>query len=216
MLFNPSYVGLRQDLISFVHKQDAVVLDLGCSNGVNGKYLLENKLAQKVIGLEYDKLMAEEAANFLTKVIHGDVTSANDWDKIGATTFDYVFMGDIIEHVTDSEKVLRFAKERLNQDGKIVLSLPNFQHIDVWVHLYRKGFFPRNDRGIFDKTHLRFFTQKNVEEMLDKEGLKIIEMKRHFRFRDSLDSKFPFYGFLLKRLFPKLYTFQFVFLIGVK
>jgi hypothetical protein len=38
-----------------------------------------------------------------------------------------------------------------------------------------------NDRGIFDKTHLRFFTIKNIKEMFNNSDLKIVKIKRKYR-----------------------------------
>ncbi len=52
--FNESYIGLRSDLLKFISGANLNVLDVGCATGVNGAYLIENGIAKKVVGVEYD------------------------------------------------------------------------------------------------------------------------------------------------------------------
>ena len=56
---NSSYTGLRPDLLTHISGNDLCVLDVACSAGANGSYLLDNKIASTVYGIERD----ESAAN---------------------------------------------------------------------------------------------------------------------------------------------------------
>lgn len=209
--WNRSYVGLRPDLLEYIRGDGNVVLDVGCATGENGRYLLENGLASKVVGVEKDKSMSDKAGNVLTNVIVGTIESDA---AIAATKkegpYDYILLGDVLEHLLEPTQVLRSLSGLLSASGKIVMSLPNVQHFDVFLHVFVKGYWPRNERGIFDKTHLRWFTLRNIYEMVDDAGLHVIELKRKYRYRDQQGSRFPFYGEILKSWFKNYYTFQYV------
>ncbi|GGI58042.1 class I SAM-dependent methyltransferase [Winogradskyella haliclonae] len=212
MSFNKSYIGLRPDILALVSGKDLSVLDVGCANGVNGAYLLDHKIASQVVGIELDDAMAKEAKNHYQEVFVGNLDDKEFIEKISSydRMYDLIILGDVLEHLKDSKKTLMSLLTLLKQDGRVIFSLPNVQHIDVLKHIFIKGIFPRNDRGIFDKTHLQWFTLKNIEILMDASNLKPITIKRNFRFRDAIGSKFPFYGKILKKIFPNLYTFQYV------
>jgi len=74
--FNPSYVDKIQG-------HDLSILDVGCSNGVNGRLLLKTGIANRVVGIEYCESMAKEARAHLTEVISGDIEQMNLADLLG-------------------------------------------------------------------------------------------------------------------------------------
>jgi 2-polyprenyl-3-methyl-5-hydroxy-6-metoxy-1,4-benzoquinol methylase len=210
MQFNTSYIGLRNDLVSEINSVNNKVLDVGCATGVNGKYLLDKGLARSVYGIELMPEMAEEAKKFYAEVIVGSLDDIDLLNGLGNNYFDHIICGDILEHLDDPWLVLKKLAGYLNENGKIIISLPNVQHIDVFYHIYFKNTWPVNERGIFDKTHRRFFTLKDIKKMVDAPGLKIVKIKRNFRFRDRIGSRFPVYGILLRTFFKRLYTFQYI------
>lgn len=208
--FNSSYIGLRADLLKHVKGVNLCVLDIGCATGANGQYLKDNKIAKTVIGLELDPDMALKARMILDDVLIGNIEDEAMLYHLQNMQFDYILLGDVLEHLVDPWKVLSRLKTLLSPDGKLIISLPNIQHIELFISIYLKGEWPHNDRGIFDKTHLRWFTYKNICKFEEKCDLKIVDVDRNFRFRDRVGSEFPFYGSLLRKLFPNLFTFQFI------
>ena len=48
-----------------------------------------------------------------------------------------------------------------------MVSLPNVRHWETFWQLGRRGTWPRRDVGIFDRTHLRWFTLRDAYAMLD-------------------------------------------------
>lgn len=210
-MFNQSYIGLRHDLISFINDGDHKVLDVGCSIGETGAYLKANKKAAVVLGVEFDPVMVKEASIKLDVVYAGDVEVLIKQDFLKSKEFDFIICGDILEHLVDPWRALSYFSTKLSPEGKIIISLPNIQHIDTFYFLFIKGIWPLNNRGIYDKTHLRFFTRKSVLELIKVSGLKLDLIKRKFRFRDRLGSKFPKYtSWVLTKIFPNLFTFQYV------
>lgn len=210
MNFNSSYTGVRLDIVSEITGANKSVLDLGCATGLNGKYLLDNKIANKVCGVELDNDMALEAKKIYEKVIVGSLDDTSVLDAFNNEKFDVILCGDILEHLEDPWNVLKKLRSLITNNGILIISLPNIQHIDVLIHLFKKGTWPINNRGIFDKTHKHFFTRSDIQKLAASASFKIEKFKSNFRFRDKLGSKFPFYGFILKKMFPKLYTFQYI------
>ena len=52
----------------------------------------------------------------------------------------------------------------------MVVSLPNVAHWSTYAHLAR-GSWPRKPEGIFDATHLRWFTLRDARELLTQAGI---------------------------------------------
>ncbi len=210
MKFNESYIGLRHDLLKHIKGESNIVLDVGCALGTNGQFLLENKIANTVHGIEYDKKMASEAEKCNTKVFCGDLNDENFRINIlnESPLFDYIIFGDILEHLYEPAKVLSDLKTKLNKTGNIIISLPNIAHIELFIQVYLKGTWPQNNRGIFDKTHLRWFTKKDCFKMVENCNLKMVHYERNIRARDAIGSKFDWKYKLLKLINKDLVTFQ--------
>ena len=76
---------------------------------------------------------------------------------------------------------LKAAVKYLDSNGSIVASIPNVRHIDTLYNLIVNGYWPYRERGIHDRTHLRFFTKKNILDLFEKAGLRIEVMNANYR-----------------------------------
>jgi 2-polyprenyl-3-methyl-5-hydroxy-6-metoxy-1,4-benzoquinol methylase len=88
--------------------------------------------------------------------------------------FDRILLLDILEHLTNPGRVLDAVKPLLKESGAIVVSVPNVANITVRLMLLF-GRFEYTERGILDKTHVRFFTRGTARKMLHEHGYEIIE-----------------------------------------
>ncbi len=209
--FLPSYTGLRRDLLRHVHGEGLTVLDLGCATGRNGRHLLERGVARRVLGVELDPAMAAEARRHYERVLGADLDQPAAMAELEGESFDCVLAGDVLEHLREPERLLGRLTALLSPGGRIIVSVPNVQHLETFIQLYLRGTWPREERGLFDRTHVRFFTRRNLLELLTGAGLVVERLERRFRFRDRVGSRFPLgTGPLLKRLFPNLFTHQYV------
>ncbi len=154
--------------------------------------------------------MADRAKQVNTKVFCGDLNNGLFRESIlnEQLVYDVIIFGDILEHLYDPWTVLKEFKLRLSEGGIIIISLPNIQHIELLIQVYFDGRWPRNERGIFDKTHLRWFTKKDAIEMIEEAGLRMCMYEPTYRSRDAIGSVFKWKHRMLKRLNPKLVTFQ--------
>jgi O-antigen biosynthesis protein len=92
------------------------------------------------------------------------------------TGWDCVVMADVLEHLRDPEKVLRWARLWSAPDATLVVSVPNARHWTVISHLLN-GNWPYADEGILDQDHLRFFTRRELQKSLWRAGWDVTEMQ---------------------------------------
>ena len=178
--FNPAYVGQRPDIMALVPTDAKYVLDVGCSNGTAGADI-KRAFNANVTGIETSEAMAEEAKAKLDHVIVGDVEQEAIQEQLRGQQFDVVIFADVLEHLRDPWIALENIKNNVRIGGVVIASIPNIRHIDTLFNLVVKGYWPYRDRGIHDKTHLRFFTRKNIIEMFSDAGLHIEKMDVNYR-----------------------------------
>lgn len=94
------------------------MLDIGCSNG---EFLFHaKKYGFQVTGIELNKRTAEIAIQNGINVHIGTIDTVSLNQK-----YDCIFLGDIIEHVTDPKSFLSKCSSLLNNNGHIIISTPN-------------------------------------------------------------------------------------------
>ena len=183
-MFNPSYIGVREDILDLIPDQVKKILDVGCSNGSLGKKIKENHQGSIVWGIELDSAMAKEAESQIDRVFIGNAEQlilSNEFTE----KFDCIIFADLLEHLYNPWEVLNQSKSLLEDGGVIIASLPNIKYHKTFTNLLFKGSWKYEERGIFDKTHLRFFTGKDILEMFSKAGLQVETVKRNFRVIDK-------------------------------
>ncbi|MDD5687526.1 MAG: glycosyltransferase [Elusimicrobia bacterium] len=179
--------------------EGSTVFDIGCSTGFLGKYLIEKKNCV-VYGLEIDEKSAERAKSLYKKVFIDDIEKENVLDKIHER-FDYIILGDVIEHLRDPDIVLSNIKGILKPYGSVLMSIPNIATWKIRLNLLFGKFEYAENGGILDKNHLRFFTLKSMSKMVSNCGFRI----NYFR---GAGSNMPIF---LRNSFPSLLASQFVF-----
>ena len=178
--FNPSYIGPRDDVFNLIPANVKRVLDVGCSIGSLGRRI-KGVYNATVFGIEIDNEMAKIAKKYLDKVIISDVEKINFDKYFKPKYFDCIIFADVLEHLKDPWSVLKNIKKILKDDGFVIASIPNIRHYSTITNLLFKGYWPYNERGLFDRTHLRFFTLKNIKEMFKSAELEIIKIRSNYR-----------------------------------
>ena len=175
------------------------ILDVGCSNGALGESLRRAVPGRRVTGIEYDPAFCEQARSRLDEVHHADVNHL-DWPrKFAANSFDCMIFADVLEHLVDPWERLASACHSLRPGGSVVVSVPNIRHVSALYSIFVGGRFPRRARGIFDATHLRWFTLRDADALLTGVGLEIQARDYSLRVRDRGDGR-------LNRIARKLLT----------
>ena len=197
--------------------EGARVLDVGCAEGYLAAALKERGC--EVVGVEASATAGERARPHLAALLVGDVEDAALRAAVeregraaagagGGRPFDAVLFGDVLEHLRDAETVLRWAATLA---PRVVVSLPNIAHWTARRQILR-GRFPREDHGLFDRTHLRFFTRASARDLVESCGLAV----EHEAFAPAplpLESRVPALGRLGPLLVsrrPELFALQIV------
>lgn len=179
---NPSYVGPRSDIVDLVPLTSRCILDIGCSTGVLGRQLKERQHCE-VHGVDFSKTMLEEADLYLNSVHCVDLNRDTSPLTKLPPRFDTVIAADILEHLVDPWTIVDISHSLLSSGGTLVISIPNVSHYSTFLALLSHK-WPYRDRGIHDRTHLRFFSKRNIETLIDPEKFNIIEIRRNLRLID--------------------------------
>lgn len=146
------------------------ILDVGTSDGYLGARLRE--LGHSVVGIEKDPASATKAR------IHYEALHVHDIEEFEfpyRAEFDYVLYADILEHLRDPVEVLRRSLSSLKESGKIIVSVPNVANFVIRLRLLL-GRFDYEERGILDRTHLRFFTLASLKKLLSEASCRVLEV----------------------------------------
>lgn len=177
--FNVNYTNnIRWDLIEMMTvdtKKNMAILEIGCGTGAT-LIEIKNKYRNSTVhGIE----ICENAAKIANGIC--DVKSLNIEDKnlkYKHNYFDYILLGDVLEHLINPWDTLIYLRRFLKRDGYILASIPNLMHISVMIQLI-KGNFTYADSGILDKTHLRFFTLNEIKKLFNNNGYEIELIDAH-------------------------------------
>ena len=162
------------DLLDRMPLDARIVLDVGCGSGALGRDYKRRNPAARVLGIERDVRSARIAERRLDAVAVCDVE--HDELPFGETRFDCIVYGDILEHLRDPWSVLARQVQLLTENGTVVVCVPNAEH---WSFAYRllKGSFDYEDQGLFDRTHLRWFSFATMRDALSRAGLHPHDVK---------------------------------------
>jgi SAM-dependent methyltransferase len=180
-----AYTSPRPDVLEMIPRNATAVLDVGCSNGELGFSVKQALPAATVAGIEIDPAFAEQARQRLDKVVCADLNSLDWASRLDGLSFDCIVFADVLEHLAQPARHLALAKSILKPGGCVVLSLPNIRHVSALYAIFARGTFPRNDRGLFDSTHLRWFTLADARAMLRDAGLNVERESYALRWRDK-------------------------------
>jgi 2-polyprenyl-3-methyl-5-hydroxy-6-metoxy-1,4-benzoquinol methylase len=141
------------------------VLDIGCGVGAWG-HVLRRMGVRELIGVEISENAAAEAEKRYDQV-HRRPAENLDLQSLGDRPFDTIIAADVLEHMIDPWTQLARWRDWIGPSGQLVLSVPNLRYFRVLLRLAMRGRFDYDDAGgTMDRTHLRWFTRRSLEEEL--------------------------------------------------
>jgi len=161
----------RSDILSLLPRKINRLLEIGCGSGNTLKYIKDNYQCDWACGVELSHEAAESARSKVDLVIEGDIENTDL--PIEPETLDVILCLDVLEHLINPWKVMSKLEVLLKPDGVIIASIPNVRNFHVILPLIFRGEWKYIDRGILDKTHLRFFTRSTAIKLIGSSGLKI-------------------------------------------
>ncbi|NPV39547.1 hypothetical protein BREVNS_0542 [Brevinematales bacterium NS] len=150
-------------------KEEMIVLDVGCADGMVGK-LVDSRFHKNIIGLEYDPLLAQEAEKVYKKVYKYDLDILPLPFESGS--MDIIVAADVIEHCKRDKEVTRELYRILKPGGICIVSLPNIAQFPFRFQLLF-GNFNYEPTGVLCEDHLHFYTLKTMRKLLREAGFSI-------------------------------------------
>lgn len=148
-------------------KRKGHILDIGCGMGY---FLLACRNAgYNVTGIDVSPKAAAYCQEKLgINVITGNITEI----ELTGQQFDVITMWHSLEHVQDPRGCLRKLQLLLNDDGVLVIDVPNYQGTDAKIT-------KQNWKGWQLPFHLYHFTPGSILELLKQEGFVPVKTKSY-------------------------------------
>ena len=154
------------EIVPYVSNKD--VLDVGAANGYQRKDLVHAQLAKharRIVGIDIDAAAVAGA-----RALGYDVRLVDAQSVDVGETFDVVFAGELIEHLSDFSGFLAAARRHLRADGLLVLTTPNAFSISNFV--YRIG-----GKAKVHHEHTCWFCEDTLATLLHRSGFEVTETK---------------------------------------
>ncbi len=188
------------------------MLDLGCASGY---------LARALMAMEYEVVGIDKPGAIPAAALNGVRFVQADLD-MGMPSlpeaFDFILCADILEHLRDPLQLLLDLHPRMTAGGRLIASLPNSGNLYFRLNV-AAGRFPAHERGLFDRTHLHFYTWGGWEDLFARGGFRIermlptgvpVGLALPRRQDTALVRRLEWLAFQLARGWKKMFAYQFV------
>jgi 2-polyprenyl-3-methyl-5-hydroxy-6-metoxy-1,4-benzoquinol methylase len=137
-------------------------LDFGCGSGDLVDYA--NRNGFESVGIE---LNLETIIKLVNRGIR--VESLNEV-LIKPKTYDVITIIEVIEHVSDPKSILKELNEKLNKDGLLFITTPNFNSLNRYLlkNMWRALWYP---------DHINIFSKSSIERILYNSGFSNINIR---------------------------------------
>lgn len=125
------------------------IIELGCGPGHLAKMISDCNLNVTGVEINGKKIRQAQERHPQITFIHSDICELT----LPSDSFDTVILAEVLEHVSEEKgaEILGKARDLIKPDGRIIISVPNEQHIP-------------------HPNHVREFSQKDLKSMLGQFG----------------------------------------------
>lgn len=166
----------RPEVVPYIPTSACRILDVGCSRGGFGARLIRMRPNLEIVGIEADGEAARQASILYRRVITGRFPE----DVPSGERFDCVVFNDVLEHLVDPWSTLRATVPLLEPGGTVVASIPNIRSLHALLELVVHGDWRYREMGIFDRTHVRFFTRRSMTRLFEESGFAVMSVEGIF------------------------------------
>lgn len=188
-----SKVKIVKDRWEFMEKyvRDKVVLDVGCAELVattkdynkKERWIFEKirKIAEDLVGLDINREQVAELQKLGYKVILGDV------EKINLNrTFDVIFAGELIEHLSNPGLFFENMGRHLDKRGVLIITTPNrFDFLD-FLRAFMGNRIPQYTKKIAG--HVFYFDVNSLRSLAERYNFQLVDFSYYRTFGESYDS----------------------------
>lgn len=164
----------RYEMIEFIPSETKNLLEVGCGEGCFGARLKQLKNI-KVTGIEPDQHASKAASLVLDRVLNLDIDAGIS--ELLDSKFDCIVFNDVLEHLIDPWDSLQRIITLLTPSGFIVSSIPNIRYMPAFKDFVIHGNWRYQRDGVMDRTHLRFFTKRSINDLFSLAGYEVTKLQ---------------------------------------
>ena len=157
-------------------KERSRVLDLGIGSGALGQHLSQ-QLQCQVDGVTVNPQEEQVARSWYQRIDVLDLDQPGWEAGFEPGSYDVIVCADVLEHLAQPDLVLAACRKLLRPEGVLLVSIPNASYAGLVVDLAH-GNFEYGNEGLMDRTHLRFFTRRSFQRLLDSQGWRVAQVER--------------------------------------
>lgn len=151
----------KLNLINSLIPKKGKLLDVGCGTGMFLNVCRED--GWKVNGIEPDGGARQIAEEINKASIKTEILSS-----FKNETFDIITMWHVLEHVHLLNETVDWLKERLSENGYLIIAVPNHESKDAEIY--------REHWAAYDvPRHLYHFSQKSIKQLFEQKGFSLKE-----------------------------------------
>ena len=173
------YDNVNPTILDLVSETAKRICEFGCGAGALARAVRATRPEVYYVGVEIADDQLVKAAGVLDIGLERNLDLLTDWSQddelchsLPLDSFDHVILGDVLEHLYDPQRTMNEAARRLKPGGSALVCIPNMQHWSVFANLVY-GRWPQEDSGLFDRTHIRWFTLDDMGQLLENAGLVV-------------------------------------------
>ena len=206
-----SSTGSHMQIVNAI-ASDARVLDLGCSQGLLARPLLEKSVRVTGVDVRPPGNLATELSEYFQRDLE------EPCELPVGRVFDYVVVADVIEHVKNRTQLIRSARRYLKEGGRLIISTGN---IALWFYRLSllAGRFEYGPRGILDRTHVHLYTRDTFRREVERAGFHVLDEKvTSLPFEVVFEStgrsvwvqRLTGFYHWMARVWPEMFAYQFI------
>ena len=153
-------------MLALVPTESRRILEVGCGAGAFATLLKQQAPERFIVGIEPEATALRQATGTIDIPLEGLLGEVD----LGTEPFDLVIMNDVLEHMVDPWSALTTAYAALRPGGSVLISVPTVRSLSVLRPLIVSGSFSYQDQGMLDRTHLRWFTSRSIQEAVRGAG----------------------------------------------
>jgi len=164
----------RYDLFQLIDCKPKRICEIGCADGSN---LIE---VTKVLGYAIGKtdlcgvdIVADHSCENYQHFEFLHQTAEDFVDTYQGAPFDLIILSDVVEHLYNPWTFMQKLKRLISAQGRVIVSVPNIQNLQ-YVNGVVSGSFNYTNTGLFDVTHIRFFSVETLTQLLEVNGYRVI------------------------------------------
>jgi 2-polyprenyl-3-methyl-5-hydroxy-6-metoxy-1,4-benzoquinol methylase len=152
-----------------VEKSSLSMLDIGCGEG----FFLDKFHGNgwNVTGLDFSSFGVEKFnAHLLGNLIAGDIYASINTFISENRLFDFLNLGNVLEHVLDPRQLLAMLKQIMHENSTILITVPN--DFSILQRFLKEKAFIEREYWVTVPDHLNYFSEKSLLNLVQEIGFE--------------------------------------------